>query len=178
MIEVLVTIIILTVGILGLFGLSARLQLHQVEAYQRTQALILLDDMANRIQANPLDAASYVTGVTTPIASDSTCPTASSTRQQRDFIDWCNAIRGAGEKISTTSTSVGTLIHGMGCIETVDAASRTYMITVAWQGMGALGSPPGSSCGKGSYNTLSGCANDVCRRTVSTTVRIANLANP
>ncbi|MEY5097493.1 MAG: hypothetical protein RJA36_212 [Pseudomonadota bacterium] len=174
MIEVLVTIIILTVGILGLFGLSTRLQLHQLEAYQRAQALILLKDMENRIAANPLNAANYVTGVVTPIASNSICPSASTTPQEKDFLAWCSAILGAGETYN--DSNAGALIHGLGCIEAI--GNNQYLVTVAWQGMGALGSPPGSTCGVGAYNAVSGCANDACRRTVSTTVRIANLATP
>ena len=44
LIEVLVTIVILAVGLLGLAGLQMRLQSSEVEAYQRTQASLLLED--------------------------------------------------------------------------------------------------------------------------------------
>jgi len=178
MIEVLVTLIILVVGILGLFGLSARLQQHQLEAYQRAQALMLLKDMENRIAANPLNAHDYATGSTTPIAANGICPTASSTRQQQDALAWCTEIVGAGE--TDNNANVGALIHGLGCIENLGGTNPNgpYLVTVAWQGMTALGPPLGSPCGAGAYNTLAGCANDACRRTVSTTVRIANLATP
>lgn len=62
LIEVLVTLVILTIGLLGLTGLQSRLQVSELEAYQRAQALILLNDMASRVATNRSAAASYVTG--------------------------------------------------------------------------------------------------------------------
>ena len=64
LIEVLVTILILMVGLLGLAGLQSRALTAQMEAYQRSQALILLKDMADRINANRNVASCYA--VSTP----------------------------------------------------------------------------------------------------------------
>ncbi|MGA0032362.1 MAG: type IV pilus modification protein PilV, partial [Burkholderiales bacterium] len=61
MIEVLVTIIILTIGLLGLAGLQARLQVAEIEAYQRAQAILVLQDMVARINANRKNVTAYVT---------------------------------------------------------------------------------------------------------------------
>ena len=52
MIEVLVTIVILSFGLLSLAGVQARLQKTGLEAYQRSQAMLLLEDMAQRITVN------------------------------------------------------------------------------------------------------------------------------
>ena len=52
MIEVLITMFILAVGLLGVVGLQARAQQAETDSYQRTQALVLLRDMAARINAN------------------------------------------------------------------------------------------------------------------------------
>ena len=46
LVEVLVTMVILAIGLLALAGLQARLHVLQIESYQRAQALILLQDMA------------------------------------------------------------------------------------------------------------------------------------
>lgn len=59
MIEVLVALVILMVGLLGLAGLMVQSQRSEVESYQRVQALILLQDMANRINANRKAASCY-----------------------------------------------------------------------------------------------------------------------
>ena len=166
------TIVILAIGMLGLVGLEGRLQVTQLEAYQRSQALILLKDMENRLAANQLNAANYVTA--TAIGAGGTCATSSTSVQQADAIAWCNDILGAGE--TSGGAKVGALINGLGCVEAI--GNNQYLITVAWQGLSAVGAPPGSTCGQGQYNSVGGCAGDVCRRTVSTTVQIANLATP
>jgi type IV pilus assembly protein PilV len=171
MIEVLVTLVIIAFGLLGMAGLQARLQLSEVEAYQRSQALMLVSDMANRISVNRANAASYVTGTT--YGTNMTCPTTTSTTLQRDLNEWCNALQGAGEKTGTTQQ--GAMIGGRGCIE---SNGGDYMITVAWQGMTALSAPPSSvTCGANQYDGASGakCAGDLCRRVVTTIVRIGSL---
>lgn len=59
MIEVLVSLIILMVGLLGLAGLMVQSQRSEMESYQRVQALILLQDIAGRINANRTAASCY-----------------------------------------------------------------------------------------------------------------------
>jgi type IV pilus assembly protein PilV len=174
LLEVLITIVILVIGLLGLAGLQSRLQVSEMESYQRAQALILLTDMANRITANRLYAASYVTGSDNPLGEGMTCPTTSSTQQEIDTAEWCNALKGAAETVS--GSNVGAMIGGRGCVE--DLGSGQYMITVAWQGLAPIATPPSSvGCGKDLYNggTGSNCTGDACRRFVTTIVRIATL---
>ena len=170
MIEVLVTIVILALGLLGLVGLQSRLQVSEMESYQRAQALILINDMASRISANRNNAASYVTSA---IGSGMTCPTTTSTRQLADMSEWCYALQGAAEKTGTSN--IGAMVGGRGCVESTGIAGE-YLITVAWQGMAPISAPPaGVSCGSGSYDNSASCTNDRCRRVVTTIVRIAAL---
>lgn len=172
MIEVLVTIVILTIGLLGMAGLQARLQVSEMESYQRTQALILLEDMANRITTNRSAASTYVTG-SSSLGVGMTCPTATttSTVQQVDASEWCNALQGAAE--ATGGNKVGAMIGARGCIE--EEVTNEYMVTVAWQGMTPISAPPASvTCGQGSYNG-GVCTDDRCRRAITTVVRIGTL---
>lgn len=170
MIEVLVTVVILAIGLLGLAGLQSRLQASEMEAYQRAQALILLNDMASRIAANRANAASYVTGTATPLGTGMTsCPTGT-TRQQIDAGQWCQALQGAGETSGTTK--VGAMIGGRGCVESL--GSDEYLVTVAWQGLTPIASPA-PACGKNSYDGGTACTGDLCRRVVTTIVRIGGL---
>lgn len=53
MIEVMVTIVILAFGLLGLAGLQSKINFGMIESYQRGQAVILLNDMAERMKALP-----------------------------------------------------------------------------------------------------------------------------
>ena len=93
--EILVALAILAIGLLGVAGLQSRMQSTEMESYQRVQALLLLEDMANRIQANSPAAASYVTGANNPLGTGMTCPITTGTAQQVDFAQWCQAIKGA-----------------------------------------------------------------------------------
>ncbi len=174
LIEVLVTVIILSIGLLGVAGLQSRLQTSEMEAYQRAQALMLLNDMANRIATNRNNAASYITGTASPLGAGITCPTTTATRQQRDASEWCGALQGAAE--SASGTRVGAMVGGRGCVESL--GSGQFLVTVAWQGLTPIAAPPaGVACGANSYDgpTGSTCSNDRCRRVVTTIVRVATL---
>lgn len=176
LIEVLVTILILSIGLLGMAGLQSRLQMSEMEAYQRAQALLLLNDMANRIATNRNFAASYVTGTSSPLGAGMTCPTTTANQQQIDAGEWCNALQGAGETESGDGSRLGAMLGGRGCVESL--GSGQYLVTVAWQGLTPISAPPGGvACGAGSYNgpTGSACVNDLCRRVVTTIVRVATL---
>lgn len=176
LIEVLVTMVILAIGLLGLAGLQVRLQSSELESYQRAQALILLEDMANRVSANRANAAAYVT-TTDPLgAGDSQPASCTGNGQSFDACQWSNALKGASEQ-SSSSTNVGAMIGARGCVEDLGTGDQ-YIITVVWQGMTPI-SAPASNCGTGLYDSDSGtnCINDLCRRTMSTIVRIANLAS-
>src|SRR5258706_7468791 len=59
MLEVLITLVILLIGLLGLAGVVARSNAAELESYQRVQALILAQDMVDRINANRKYAACY-----------------------------------------------------------------------------------------------------------------------
>jgi type IV pilus assembly protein PilV len=177
LIEILVTLVILAFGLLGMAGLQAQLQVSEMESYQRSQALLLLNDMANRIAVNRNNAGSYVTGTSSPLGTGATCGTVttSSTRAQIDLSEWCNALLGAAEVSGTDK--VGAMIGARGCVTL--SGTTDYRIEIAWQGLSPLGTPPtGLACGANQYDsatTGAACSSDHCRRVVSTVVRIGTL---
>ena len=166
MIEVLITIVILMIGLLGLAGLQTKALTAQMEAYQRSQALILLKDMVDRISANRKNALSYVTELN-PAAS---CPAAGATVASVDLNEWCNALLGAAEVQDTAK--VGAMIGARGCItQTVAPASGVpsqYLVAVAWQGLNST-AIPAITCGQNQYG------NEALRRVVALPVTIADL---
>ena len=170
LIEVLIAMVILAVGLLGLVGLQGRLHVVQMESYQRAQALLLLQDMANRIAINRNNAVSYVT--VDPLGAGMDCPDTNTTRVEADIRDWCNALQGAAETMG--GSNLGAMVGGRGCVEAV--AADEYMVTVAWQGLGPVSAPPESvTCGEGEYDGGEVCVDDLCRRVITTIVRIATL---
>ena len=181
MIEVLVTLVILMVGLLGLAGLQMQGLRSEMESYQRVQALILLQDMAGRINANRRNAASYVAN---NIGTGAAAVCTALSGQLRDTCEWSNALQGTGET-SSTAASVGAMIGGRGCITyaagteftnpttgAVVAGTGLYTISVVWQGLGRTFAPTTDLCGQGQYG------DEALRRVVSLAIRTADLTAP
>ena len=174
LIEVLVTIVILLIGLLGLAGLQGRALTSQMESYQRSQALVLLKDMADRIDANRKNAASYITA--TPLGTNATCATGTSIAAQ-DLCAWNNTLQGAAE--TQGASSVGAMIGARGCVyqnaAPASGVATTYSIVVAWQGMNNTSKPDvtfaysAGKCGFNQYTT------EVLHRTITLPVAVADL---
>lgn len=177
LIEVLITMVIMITGLLGLVALQARLQIAQIEAYQRAQAAVLVADISERMLANRIRVAQYVT---TEVGTGSNCAslTAAGVRAQADIREWCDLLQGASTTLA--GAQVGTLTGGRGCIEELEPGSL-YRVSVVWQGLAPLNRPdPGvkaSICGNGLFNDTGGggCTADLCRRQLVSTVRLAAL---
>jgi type IV pilus assembly protein PilV len=175
LVEVLVTIVILLIGLLGLAGLQGRALNAQMESYQRSQALILLKDMVDRIDANRANAAAYVTtGLATPYlgtgnAADANC-SAKATWQLRDSCEWNNALLGAAETLG--GNKVGAMIGARGCVYQIVAPAAgvpaEYLVAVAWQGLNSTAAPA-ILCGQGLYS------GEALRRVVALPISLADL---
>jgi type IV pilus assembly protein PilV len=163
MIEVLVTIAILVVGLLGLAAMQTLSTLAELESYQRAQALVLVRDMADRMSANKREITSYVATNVGLTPSDCTAYVAAPSFKL-DLCEWNNQLNGAAEV--TGGKNVGAMIGARGCIVRLDGV--TFLVTVAWQGLSRAGIPK-EACGTGAYG------DDENRRTVSTVVRLALL---
>jgi type IV pilus assembly protein PilV len=177
LIEILVTIIILTFGLLGLAALQGKANVAELESYQRGQALILLQDMANRMENNRTKAADYVTstalGTNATDATDcGTTVTPSTTLAMIDQCEWSKALKGASEIKTGTTTKQGAMIDGRGCIEAVTGTANQYRIAVVWQGLTTTSAPTTTACGSGLYGS------ELTRRAVTSIVQIADLAAP
>jgi type IV pilus assembly protein PilV len=177
LVEVLITMVILSIGLLGLAGLQARLKVLQIESYQRAQALMLLKDMSSRIANNRNNAAAYVTANPLGVGPACAVPVANASRQARDAAEWCNLLQGASEVADAgAGNQVGAMLGARGCVESLGADQ--YLVTVAWQGLAPISAPPESvTCGAGDYDggPDSPCQDDLCRRVVTTIVQIATL---
>jgi type IV pilus assembly protein PilV len=176
MIEVLITVLILVFGLLGLVGLQSRAQTLETESYQRVQALVLLRDIADRLQANRINAAAYVAGTATPAGQGSVlnCAPPVAAGVAFDLCQWDAALKGAAET-SAGGALIGAMIGARGCVTditpvTVPPSPPQYLIQVAWQGLAMTAAAPASLvCGTGLYG------DEALRRVVSTVVTIGTL---
>jgi type IV pilus assembly protein PilV len=110
LLEVLVSLVILVFGLLGLIGMQAYTQVATFESYQRGQALILVQDMADRLSTNRGTAGCYAittntatgspyagTGVATPVCTAAVGTTATRAIANADLAAWDAALKGASE---------------------------------------------------------------------------------
>lgn len=169
--EILISLVILGFGVLGLANLQSKLQLSDVETYQRSQAILILNDMANRLKNNASNASDYVS--TDPIGTGdeqlTTCTSLSGA--DRDICEWSNILKGASEDLG--SDTVGAMKDARGCITQIQTPNSTkgictpgiYQIDVAWQGMLSTITPT-NTCGKDSYG------DDSFRKVISSQITI------
>jgi type IV pilus assembly protein PilV len=168
MLEVLVAIFVLTIGLLGTASMQSQMQTTQVESYQRAQAIVLLQEMVDRINANRKDVASYVAADLGLSSQDCTTPT---TVAGKDLCDWNNALFGAAELKGTQT--LGAMTGARGCITNpVTTMPREVVVAVVWQGLRPTVAPGGTTCGQNLYG-----AGDKTRRAMIARITIGCLQN-
>lgn len=170
MIEVLVTIVILTFGLLGVVALQARMQIAQSESYHRSQAILLMQDMVDRVNANRSNALNYVTAA--PLGTGNAIQDCTGlTGAALDLCEWNNSLLGASESTSGGQLA-GAMIGARGCITNVVATMpREFLVAVTWQGLVPTIAPASTNCGQGLYG------NDQMRRALVAHVTIGCLQN-
>jgi type IV pilus assembly protein PilV len=192
MLEVLISLLIAVFGLLGLIGLQTQAHVSQFEAYQRAQALVLVNDMVDRITFNrATDASGYVVGwrcyivstasdeylgtanTVTPACVDTTITGDPKTRADADLAAWQAMLEGTSETVTSSGANVGGLLGARGCI-TRDATTGVIRVSVAWQGT-APTVASADPCASGLYGS-----NDALRRVVFTevVVPVLTIVNP
>jgi type IV pilus assembly protein PilV len=173
MLEVLITIVILAFGLLGLAGLQARTQVAEIEAYQRAQAVVLLQDMVDRVKANGKNLDYKDIDIT--VGTDNTTVPASCgglTGKNLDECDWHHALLGATE--TSGGNNFGAMIDARGCVtNTVNTMPREFLVSVVWQGLAPTTTPTSTTCGQNLY----GNGNDATRRALVARIKIGCLQN-
>ena len=206
MIEVLITLIVLALGLIGVIGLQARGQQAELESYQRGQALALLQDMVDRINTDRAAAHSLSYVTSSPVGGGGALTScAGLTGAAYDLCDWGNELNGAAEATGGTSCTtasgagcIGAMLGARGCVSynsapvsptnpggeltdstgTVEAGTGVYTVTVVWQGLAPTVTPPANlTCGQNLYPN-STAPNDAYRRVVVATLRIGDLNSP
>jgi type IV pilus assembly protein PilV len=182
MLESLMSMAVLLVGLLGIVGLQAKAQTSHFEAYQRAQAMLLLDDMVNRINANRHAAACYAfTGAGgqpylgadgVGHKGDTACAAVTGTAQTRaisesEMAEWDLLLKGSAE--IDGGTSKGAMLGARGCVS-FDPITDLYTVTIVWQGM-VWTMAPVVDCANGLYGP------ETNRRAVTASFRIAELAS-
>ena len=129
LIEILVTLLILAIGLLGLAGLQTKgLQYDQV-AYMRSQAAIMADNIADRMRANVLEAQAGIYDIAHGTAATSTADCAASscngvTMSKFDQAKWKTALAAT---LPAGDGEITTAVSGFAAVPAIDAT-----ITIRW----------------------------------------------
>jgi type IV pilus assembly protein PilV len=114
LVEVLISIVILSIGLLGMAGLTAASMNGTNEAYFRSQATVLADDILDRMRANPAAAR----GEQYDIDAGPVYTAAGGTMARFDSEEWVNAV----------ATSLP------GGVGTVNVLGGVATIRITWNG--------------------------------------------
>ena len=134
LIEVLVALLVLSVGLLGLAGLQTFSLRFNHQSYERTQATLLISDIAERIMANPTAAkAGGYDGVAigtmaAAYASYGGCPSSCATTSELatyDLFLWKSAL----EDLKILAQGAGSITR---VVDAADADALIYDISVQW----------------------------------------------
>lgn len=176
MIEVLITILVTTLGLLGIAALFARSQQMGDEAYQRYQALDIAHQLAEVLSVNRpeslLNAASnYVVITAASLPGDPAFSVPDASVASLDLLGFHNALIGAQK--TQGGLNVAALVAARGCVDFLGTVGSPtdpprYRVSVAWQGReGSAATVAGvSACGTGLYSA------ENLRRVVSLEVQV------
>lgn len=194
LLEVLITMVILAVGLLGLAGLQARAINAETESFSRGQAMMLANELVDRMSANLAEVKTSTTANTgynqqdgssvkvvfgtgynndcitvanTTSVLQAQCCAGKASMAARDLCEWDLALKGVGEA-SSGGGKIGGMAGARACV--FQTAPREFEVDVVWQGrdIGVIGS--GNACGAAAITSR--------RSGVSRTLRVADLEAP
>ena len=126
LIEVLVTFVILSIGLLGVVSLQALSKTSQHQGIQRTRAVAIADGMLEKIRANPAGLTTYVAGVGDPLGGgtitsepspDCVSGTCTPTEMAaHDLWEWEQALDGMAVTVDGGATATAGLINPQACL--------------------------------------------------------------
>lgn len=147
MIEILVTVFILAIGLLGIAGVQFMSKRANFEGAQRTTATLLANNILERMRANSTVLFNYVdNGVPLGGGTITTVPPVPAANNPGDIAlydlwQWEQALDGVTETIGGVNT--GGLVSPSACIYTTAlvAGSGQYTVVIAWRGTAKLSDP-------------------------------------
>lgn len=156
LLEVMVALFVLSIGMLGVAGLQVASKRANADSTQRTIAVLLAQELMERIRANPTALTIYTaagTGQTLDIGSAipqaaADCTAAECTPEQLasfDIAEFATVLSGAAEQRG--GASVGGLSSPTVCITGPAALPGTVVVAVAWRGSTATSNPTSNTCG-------------------------------
>jgi type IV pilus assembly protein PilV len=120
LVEVLVTVVVISVGLLGVAALQMTSLRDNYSSYVRGQATALADDIIDRIRANRDDAASYAVAMGGSVSG--------TTVAAQDVTEWKSALQTMLPQAGATPVAA----DGSIAVQTISAGRFSVLITIQW----------------------------------------------
>lgn len=152
LIEVMISVFILSTSMLGLAGMEITAKRSGYDALQRSQATNIANDIVERMRSNSGTLDSYVAAnigngsigaEPSPNCGSEACTVAQ--LASHDLWEWEQALDGAAEKQS--GVNAGGLNFPQACIT---HSAGVVTVAIAWKGSQETSNPTASSCGNSS----------------------------
>lgn len=170
LIEVLVTTIVFSVGVLGITSLNALSKRSSYESVQRSSGSQLSFALLEEMRSNSGALAVYLAAADlgrgsqgsepAPMCNDPALPCSAAEMATHNLWDWEQLLDGNLEL--SGGTGVGGLVNPTGCIRgPAGGVAGIYTVTIAWLGSVQITNLGPNNCGSGLYGP-----GNVFRRTV------------
>ncbi|HEU4652363.1 MAG TPA: type IV pilus modification protein PilV [Steroidobacteraceae bacterium] len=128
LIEVLVTVVVISVGLLGVAALQVVSIRDNYSAYLRSQATALADDIIDRIRANRDNASAYQVTLTGTASG--------TTRAALDVTDWKSLLSTAFPKVNASTTANGSIT-----VTPIGTGRFSVRVVIQWGERGSTTAP-------------------------------------
>jgi len=159
LIEVLISLLVISVGLLSIASLQLLSKRSTYDAAQRTTAALLAGDMLSRMRNNRGALISYLPDQpigSAPLAAPATlCEDGTTCTAEElatwDLWQWKQLLDGL--QAQSEEGAAGGLVSPLACFSgPAFGGNGTYTLAIAWRGMTPATSPGSSDCGAGSGN--------------------------
>ncbi len=186
LIEVLVALLVLSVGVLAIIGMQISGKQANYDAVQRTTAAHLAMDLVERMRANPSELDSYVTDAllgggslaeSNPSCDSSATSCTAAEMAEADLYQWEQQMDGAAETrdVDEETRNSGGLVNPRACLTgPPGGGTGLYTLTIVWRGAGEMEPTDIEGCddglnGTNLYGSAAAPTNDLYRRATTTT---------
>lgn len=153
LIEILVALMVVSIGLLGVARLEIFSAQANIEAIQRTTASMIAHDFMEKMRANPGTLASYVgisagdgnTSVPSNACNSANCNAADIAAW--DIYNFDQSLAGANEQAGANNT--GGLDSPRACVNGPAGGPGVYSVHIAWRGLQPQPNPVTTQCGEG-----------------------------
>lgn len=168
LIEVLIAMVILSIGVLGVTGLQLASKRNNQDSVQQTRAAALAQELVERMRANSASAglSTYVLNSPDVVGMLDAEPSPACSEPDEicdpeqlalhDLWIWQQGLRGEEDSLADDRTPTGGLVNAQACVEGPGGGSGRYTVTIAWRGGVPLADDQSIDCGAEAIDDTTG----------------------